>query len=114
MAQQVTVTLIDDLDGSPADETIIFALDGANYEIDLNAKNSAALRKALDKYLAAGRRQTRPGAARRSRSGGSRGRSAEVDPKSVRAWAQEQGLEISSRGRIPAQIIDRYHAAGGA
>lgn len=49
MAQEVLVSLIDDLDGSDADETIMFALDGTGYEIDLNIKNAAALRKALDK-----------------------------------------------------------------
>lgn len=104
-----------DLDGSGADETITFALDGAQYEIDLNAKNAAALRKALDRYVASARRSTLP-------SGGGRGRSASrrsaanavPDPKAVRLWAQEQGLEISSRGRIPAELIDRYRAAGRA
>jgi len=115
MAQEVVVTLTDDLDGSDADETITFALDGAHYEIDLNAKNAAALRKALDKYVASARKSTMP-------SGGGRGRSASrrsaasagPDPKAVRLWAQQQGMEISSRGRVPADIIDRYRAAGGA
>ena len=115
MTQQVTVTLIDDLDGSPAEETIVFALDGASYEIDLNAKNSAALRKALDKFLGAARRQTGQSGARRSRSSSSlAARSADIDPKAVRAWAQQEGLEISSRGRIPADIIGRYRATGRA
>ena len=114
MAQEVVVTLTDDLDGSAADETVTFALDGTNYEIDLNAKNAASLRKALDRYVASARRAGSPNGARRGRSSGRRAtRAADVDPKAVRLWAQEQGLEISSRGRIPAEIIDRYNAAGG-
>jgi len=115
MAQEVFVTLTDDLDGSGADETIIFALDGAGYEIDLNAKNAAALRKALDKYVANARKSAGPTPSRRGRPNARRGGgSAGPDPKAVRLWAQENGLEIRTRGRVPAEIIDRYRAAGGA
>ena len=47
MAQKVTVALEDDLDGGPADETVRFGLGGADYEIDLSAKNARAFRKQL-------------------------------------------------------------------
>ena len=115
MAQEVLVTLTDDLDGSDADETIMFALDGATYEIDLNAKNAGALRKALDKYVAAARRANPSTRARRSRTTNRRpARRADIDPKAVRAWAHEHGIDVSSRGRIPAHIIDQYRSAGGA
>ena len=115
MAQQIHLTLTDDLDGSDADETILFALDGTSYEIDLNAKNAAALRKALDKYATAARRASSPSRTRRTRPASRRpARKAEVDPKAVRAWAQEQGITISSRGRIPADILSQYHSATGA
>jgi len=115
MAQQVLVTLTDDLDGSDADETILFALDGTSYEIDLNAKNAAALRKALDKHVAAARPASAPSSPRRSRPSSRRpARNAEVDPKAVRAWAHEQGIAISSRGRIPAEILSQYRSATGA
>lgn len=30
------VEVVDDLDGSPADQTVRFAFNGASYEIDLN------------------------------------------------------------------------------
>ena len=110
MGQQVIVTVTDDLDGSAADETVRFDLDGAGYEIDLNEKNAAALRKALGRYVAAARKPTPV----RRRSSRSRATSfTQTDPKAVRAWLQEQGLEVSSRGRIPAEILDRYYAAGG-
>jgi hypothetical protein len=112
MAQRVIVSVTDDVDGSGADETITFALDGVSYEIDLNEKNAAALRKALDKYVAKARRSS----ARRSTRGPASGRrpvrGAEADPRAVRAWAQEEGLQVSSRGRIPTEILDRYRATG--
>ena len=115
MAQEVLVTLTDDLDGSDADETMLFALDGTSYEIDLNAKNAAALRKALDKYVAAARPASAPSGLRRRRSSGRRpARKAAVDPKAVRTWAQEHGIVISSRGRIPGEILSQYRSATGA
>jgi hypothetical protein len=108
MAQKVTVTLEDDLTGGPADQTVRFAFDGTDYEIDLNAKNAAAFGKQLAPYLEharkAGRAQTRrPGraAAGRQRSG------------DIRAWAKEHGLAVSERGRIPASVAEQYHAAAG-
>ena len=47
MAQKVTVALEDDLTGGPAKQTVRFAFDGTDYEIDLNAKNAAAFGKQL-------------------------------------------------------------------
>ena len=47
MAQQVNVVLVDDLDGTPAEETVTFGLDGISYEIDLTAENAARLRDSL-------------------------------------------------------------------
>ena len=63
MAQKVTVSLEDDLTGGPAEQTVRFAFDGTDYEIDLNAKNAAAFGKQLAPYLEharkAGRAQPR-------------------------------------------------------
>ena len=112
MAQEVIYKLTDDLDGSDAEETISFALDGSSYEIDLNSKNAGALRKALDKYVAAARRGTTSKVARTRSSGGRSGRRGDVDPKAVRVWAQEHGIAVSSRGRIPSEVIEQYKAAG--
>ena len=55
MAQKVHIVLEDDLDGSPATETVSFGLDGKSYEIDLNDKNAGKLRDALAQYVGAGR-----------------------------------------------------------
>lgn len=105
MAQKITITLEDDLDGGPADETVGFAIGGAGYEIDLSASNTAAFRRQLAPFIAharkTGREPRRPGrnAASRERSG------------DIRAWAKDQGIAVSERGRIPASVVGQYQAA---
>ena len=107
MAQKVTVALEDDLTGGPAAETVRFAFEGTGYEIDLNAKNAAALRKQLAPYLEHARRAGRARVPRGGRTAASRQRSGDI-----RAWAKEHGLAVSERGRIPASVAAQYHAAG--
>ena len=107
MASKVTVELLDDVDGKPADETIPFGLDGVAYEIDLSDTNAKALRAALEPFVTYGRR-----------TGGrlTRGKATAVvvgvDNKAVRAWADSNGIAVSARGRISAEVIEQYHAAG--
>src|SRR6266571_3470629 len=60
VAQKIQTLFIDDIDGSEAEGTVRFALDGADYEIDLNAKHAEALRKALSRYVEAARRSSGP------------------------------------------------------
>jgi hypothetical protein len=106
MATKTTVILKDDLDGGPADETVRFGLAGAQYEIDLSKKNARAFRKQLAPYLdharKAGPAQRRlPG---RTAASGQRG-------SDIRAWAKDQGIPVSARGRIPANVVEQYQAA---
>ena len=104
MARKEIVELTDDLDESPATQTIHFAIEGVEYEIDLNDKNAKKFNAALQPFVDNGRR-----VGTRKRGGGRRrGSSAGVDPKVVRQWANEQGIVINSRGRIPGDIVDRY------
>jgi hypothetical protein len=114
MAQEVILKLVDDLDGSEAAETVIFGLDGETYEIDLSTKNAAALRKALDRYRASARTSSAGRAAgSSSKRGRGKGRGrGDVDPKAVRVWAAEQGIQISTRGRIPSEVLEQYKANG--
>lgn len=113
MARKVTVTLTDDLDDTiTADETVTFALDGAEYEIDLSKKNAAKLRKALEPYTTAGRRSSgrkRTG----SIGGGARSRAAidREQSRAIRDWAKSAGVHVSDRGRISQDVIDAYNAA---
>lgn len=115
MAQKVTVSLIDDLDGDKADETVEFGLDGKSYEIDLSSENASRLRDALAEFVAAARR---PGGRRRSGGGGGTAaaagstRRASVDREqnqAIRDWARKRGMKVSDRGRIPADVLDAYH-----
>ena len=51
MASRTIVLLEDDVDGSKADETIEFGIDGTTYAIDLSNSNATKLRGALDGYI---------------------------------------------------------------
>ena len=109
MVKKVTVSLLDDLDGKAADETMQFALDGVSYEIDLSEKNAKKLRSELQPWVTAGRRT---GGSRRRR--GVRSASALIDrteSAAIREWARKSGHEIATRGRIPVEVIDAYRAA---
>lgn len=106
MAQKVTVALEDDLDGGPANETVRFGFIGTEYEIDLSKKNVKAFRKAIGSYIDHARKVGRQQARRGVRTAASRRRSADI-----RAWAVEQGITVSERGRIPADVVAEYEAA---
>ena len=108
MAQKVTVALEDDLTGGPADETVRFAFEGTDYEIDLNNKNAAAFGKQVAPYVEHARKTGRAPSRRAGRSAAGRQRSGDI-----RAWAKEHGLAVSERGRIPASVAEQYDAAGG-
>jgi len=105
MAQKITVALEDDLDGGPADETVRFGLGGAAYEIDLSTKNANAFRQQLAPFIEHARRTGRGQRRRPGRTVSSRERSADI-----RAWAKDQGIAVSERGRIPASVVEQYHA----
>lgn len=110
MAQQTIIQLLDDLDGSEASETIVFGLDGRTYEIDLNDKNAAKLRKALEPYADKGRKlsQTRGGG---RRGGTTQAAASNGDTAQIRAWAKENGYDVNDRGRVPAEIKAAYAKA---
>jgi hypothetical protein len=110
VAQRVQIILEDDYDGGEADETVSFALDGAEYEIDLSTANATELRNALAPWLAharkvGGRKRTRGAAARQSAAESSGSTS------DIRAWALENGMEVSSRGRISSEVRQAYEQA---
>ncbi len=108
MAQKVTVELEDDIDGGPADETIRFGLGSAEYEIDLSEKNATTFRTQLAPFVEQARKPGRGSARRATRTAAGRQRSGEV-----RAWANDHGIAVSARGRIPARVIEQYQAAQG-
>jgi hypothetical protein len=112
MAQKVTVQLVDDLDGTASNDitTVRFALDGAEYEIDLNAKNAAKLRNKLDDFVGAARRTG--GRVKRGTSPRAAAPAANREQtRAIRDWARQNGFEMSDRGRIPSNVIDAFDQA---
>ena len=113
MAQKVTTHLVDDLTGDTIEDgkgrTVSFSFDGGHYEIDLTDDNADALREAFSDYVAAARKVT----GRSSRTSDSatpkRGNSEEL--AKIREWANANGHEVSSRGRISQAVRDAYDAA---
>ncbi|MFC3297830.1 histone-like nucleoid-structuring protein Lsr2 [Clavibacter michiganensis] len=114
MARKVVTTLVDDIDGTQIEEgqgeTVPFALDGVNYEIDLTDDNAAKLRTSLEEYVDKGRRvgraTTGKGAPRRSA-----GSAPKQDLSAAREWLREHGHKVSERGRISADLLEEYRAA---
>jgi len=110
MAQKVNVLLVDDIDGSGADETIQFGLDGTHYEIDLNSDHAQELRGQLSRYIKAARKVTgsagRPARVRRATENDARN-------KEIRNWARKRNLDVNDRGRIPADIVAQYETDNG-
>src|SRR5918994_3814830 len=106
VAQKVEVTLVDDLDGGTADETVSFAIDGAHYEIDLSSKNAQKLRDAVTPFVGAARKAGRT-ATRNTRGRGTGSAAVEREQnQAIREWAKKKGLNVSERGRIPAEIVE--------
>jgi hypothetical protein len=110
VAQRTILELVDDLDGGQADETVTFALDGVEFEIDLSADNAARLRDTFAEFVGHARR-----------TGGRKQRSAAVvkpvvsngkpDTQAVREWARSQGETVAERGRVPQALVIRFQEA---
>ena len=109
MARRTVVQLVDDLTGEElepgAGETVRLGLDGVMYEIDLSADSASKLRGDIAPYVPAARRVG-------GRSSRPSGAWAGVDPRAVRAWAASNGIELSTRGRVPASVVEQFRAAG--
>lgn len=105
MVKRVTTTLVDDTDGSDAAETVSFGVDAVQYELDLSPHNAAKLRDALAPWIRAARKTG--GKQRAARQSGS-----PIDNRAVRAWAQANGIAVSERGRIAADVIAQFKTAG--
>ena len=111
MAQKIQTLFVDDLDGSEAEGTVRFGLDGANYEIDLSTAHAEELRNVLAPYARAGRKVT--GAARRTARNQAKAAANGFSTNEIRDWAKANGLEIKDRGRVPADVVTKFRAATG-
>ena len=111
MAKVTTTSLIDDLAGGEADETVGFALDGRLYSIDLSAENADKLREDFAPYVEAA---TPAGRVKADTNGGAHQPKTirlPSDANAVRAWAAANGKQVSDRGRISAKLRADYEAA---
>lgn len=108
MAQRVKIILEDDYDGGVAEETVTFSLDGAEYEIDLSTDNAAELRGAFAPWVSHARKVGGKKRARAARGGAGEGAAASSD---IRAWALDNGMDVSSRGRISTEVRQAYEQA---
>lgn len=116
MAIRTITNLIDDIDASKAEKTVYFSWEGKAYEIDLSTKNIKAMTKALEPYLEHARRSVGPSGKRRGNangasSNGASNRKPSGELAAIRAWALDQGMKVSDRGRIPQAIVLAYSAA---
>lgn len=108
MAQKIQVLFEDDLDGSDAEGTVRFGLDGSDYEIDLNAGHANDLRKVYAPYIAKARKVTLSGRPTRRARGSSA--PSGINTTEVREWAKAQGIEVKDRGRVPAELVAKFKA----
>jgi hypothetical protein len=109
MATQVFSKLIDDRDGSDADETVTFGLDGKLFEVDLSEANARELRELLTPWSKIARRLPSgavPKSVKRATV-----EPAKVSPTAIREWAKSQGKVIGTHGRISAELAREYEAA---
>jgi hypothetical protein len=108
MAQKIQTLFIDDIDGGAAESTVHFALDGTDYEIDLNAKHTEELRNSLASYVSHARKV---GGTSRRTSRTRRSNAGAIDTAKVREWAKAEGYDIKDRGRVPAGVVTKYREA---
>lgn len=114
MARKVIVELVDDLDDTPIEsgegEHIVFAVGGTEYEIDLNDKNAQEFHRKLGYYI---EHAAKVGSTKKRQTGGasSSPRRSSEQTRAIRHWAAANGYEVSSRGRIPAEIEEAFKAA---
>lgn len=111
MATVTRTYLIDDLNSSEDQvETVRFALDGAQYEIDLNLENATRLREKMERFIEAGHRIKEQ---KRSihKQTITNGAVSKEHTQAIRHWAKENGYQVSERGRIPASVREAFEAA---
>lgn len=112
VATKMITELVSDISGKPIERgkgrSVDFSYEGVLYRVDLTNDEVADFENALRPYLEAGRKIE----GQRRRTHASSTKKRDFDPAAVRAWAAGQGIEVSPRGRIKAEIVEKYRAAG--
>jgi nucleoid-associated protein Lsr2 len=107
MAKTTITQVTDDIDGSKNATEVSFSLDGKSWTIDLSNKNRKKLEAALKPYMDAG---TRANSSRSGRRGSKSSVGRRPDLQEIRAWAKQNGHQVSERGRISSSVIEAYDA----
>lgn len=107
--KRTIVELLDDFDGTPGATTVEFAFEGIQYEIELTQEHLEEMREYLAPYIENGRKASGGRSTRKARP--ARRPVPKADTSAIRAWAAEQGIEVSRSGRIPAAVVEQYEAA---
>ena len=108
MATKTVTTVVDDLDGSTDGvKTVELTLDGVQYQVDLSTANQRGLSDALAPYL----RAAHTVGGRRKPGGAPRTTTIASDNATIRSWAQANGYQISSRGRVSAEVRRAFEEA---
>ena len=114
MGAKTVTTLYDDVDGSTEDiRTVSLSLDGQAVELDLSQKNYEKVAQFLEPYMVAGRKTSSGGGPSTRRRSSSPAPAKSADTGAIRTWAEANGYEVNSRGRIKAEIVKAYEAAQG-
>lgn len=136
MASKIIVQMFDDLDGSEATHTAVFAWDGRQFEVDLNQANYDEMAAFMARYTSVGRmvgrtqlRERKQGRSTTVRelptrdieapasdgvavvAGLPRARRDREQIKAIREWATNNGYKVSDRGRIPMPVEEAYDKA---
>lgn len=121
MAQLREVRLVDDRDGSDAEESIYFSYRGVHFEIDLNPKHAQAFDESMEEWIADARRTKAPQSTKRGKKPAATkvakatlttpARTSPEQNAAIREWARAHGHSVQDRGRVPAAALKAFHAA---
>ena len=119
MATVTRFEFTDDLDGKALDvedlNIVAWSWLGVDHEIETSTTNldriengRVPLSAVLAKWRRVGGRKRAPAHTLTAPKGSATGSEGSEDTKAIRAWAQDNGYKLSSRGRIPADIAAAF------
>lgn len=111
MARRTMLVLEDDLDATPAQHQVTFTFEGVAYEIDLNEEHYAELQESMAPWISHARRVSGRRSTSKRATSGSNGGSGSPSATEIREWARAEGMEVSERGRVPANVRTAYEEA---
>ncbi|MFF8326071.1 Lsr2 family protein [Rhodococcus qingshengii] len=117
MAEIFIRTFTDDLDGKPIDsgfeQRVTFSYQGTDYQIDLRPTNADKLEAALAPFI-----QSAQKVGTAKKNSGTEAATKTATPhrspeqlQAIRDWANSNGYEVSSRGRIKKEIVEAFDAS---